>query len=68
MMKEFKVLKEIGAEMKFTHEIVFSSTELLNKHFNPQISTDERNKQNESMASVKSEENVIRTKMKEHIK
>ena len=37
LQKEYKVLEEIGAEMKFTHEIVFSSTELLNKHFNPQI-------------------------------
>ena len=37
LQKELKILKEIGAEMKFTHEIVFSSTELLNKHFNPQI-------------------------------
>ena len=33
IQKEYKVLKEIGAEMRFTHEIVFSSTELLNKHF-----------------------------------
>jgi rfaE bifunctional protein nucleotidyltransferase chain/domain len=37
LQKEYKVLEEIGGEMKFTHEIVFSSTELLNKHFNPQI-------------------------------
>jgi cytidyltransferase-like protein len=37
LQKEYKVLEEIGAEMKFTHAIVFSSTELLNKHFNPQI-------------------------------
>jgi len=37
LQKEYKVLEEIGAEMKFTHEIVFSSAELLNKHFNPQI-------------------------------
>jgi rfaE bifunctional protein nucleotidyltransferase chain/domain len=40
IQKEYKVLKEIGAELRFTHEIVFSSTELLNKHFNPQISAD----------------------------
>ena len=32
LQKEFKVIKEIGAELKFTREIVFSSTELLNKH------------------------------------
>ena len=35
IQKEYKVLEEIGAEMRFTHEIVFSSTELFNKHFNP---------------------------------
>ena len=33
LQKELVVLKEIGAEMKFTHEIVFSSTELLNRRF-----------------------------------
>jgi rfaE bifunctional protein nucleotidyltransferase chain/domain len=33
LQKEFEVVKEIGAEMKFTHEIVFSSTKLINKHF-----------------------------------
>lgn len=31
--KEYQVVREIGAEMRFTREIVFSSTELLNKHF-----------------------------------
>jgi rfaE bifunctional protein nucleotidyltransferase chain/domain len=31
IQQEYKVLKEIGAEMRFTHEIVFSSTKLLNK-------------------------------------
>ncbi len=31
IQKEFEVIKEIGAELKFTHEIVFSSTELLIK-------------------------------------
>ena len=36
LQKEFEVLKEIGAELRFTHEIVFSSTTLLSKHFNPQ--------------------------------
>lgn len=35
IQKEYKVLQEIGAEMKFTHEIVFSSTKLLNQYFNP---------------------------------
>ncbi len=30
--REYEVLKEIGAEMKFTHEVVFSSTGLINKH------------------------------------
>ena len=33
IQKEFEIIKEIGAELKFTHEIVFSSTELLDKHF-----------------------------------
>jgi len=33
LQKEYKVLKEIEAEMRFTHEIVFSSTKLLNKYF-----------------------------------
>ena len=37
IQKEYDVIKEIGAELRFTYEIVFSSTELLNKHFNPQI-------------------------------
>jgi rfaE bifunctional protein nucleotidyltransferase chain/domain len=31
--KEVEVVGEIGAEMKFTHEVVFSSTELLNSYF-----------------------------------
>ena len=31
--KELKVIKEIGAEIRFTHERVFSSTELLNQYF-----------------------------------
>jgi rfaE bifunctional protein nucleotidyltransferase chain/domain len=33
IQKEYEVLKEIGAEMCFTHEIVFSSTQLLNRYF-----------------------------------
>ena len=33
IQREYKVLKEIDAEMRFTHEIVFSSTKLLNKYF-----------------------------------
>lgn len=33
IQKEYKVLQEIGAEMRFTHEIVFSSTDLLNTYF-----------------------------------
>ncbi len=35
IQKEHEVLKEIGAEMRFTHEIVFSSTELINKYLKP---------------------------------
>ena len=33
LQRESAVLKEVGAEMRFTHEIVFSSTELLSKYF-----------------------------------
>ena len=33
IQQEYDVIKEIGAKLRFTHEIVFSSTELLNKHF-----------------------------------
>lgn len=33
IQKEYEALKEIGAEIRFTHEKVFSSTELLNKYF-----------------------------------
>lgn len=33
LQKEYKVLKEIGTQMCFTHEIVFSSTKLLNNYF-----------------------------------
>jgi len=33
IQKEYDVVKEIGAEIRFTHEIVFSSTKLLNQHF-----------------------------------
>ncbi len=33
LQKELAVLKEIGAEIRFTHEIVFSSTEFLDRHF-----------------------------------
>lgn len=33
IQKEAKVIREIGAELRFTHEIVFSSTKLLNDYF-----------------------------------
>ena len=33
IQKEAEVVKEIGGKIKFTHEIVFSSTELINKFF-----------------------------------
>ena len=33
IQKEIEVVKEIGAKIRFTHEIVFSSTELLNQYF-----------------------------------
>lgn len=32
IQKEYDVVQEIGAEIRFTHEIVFSSTKLLKKH------------------------------------
>jgi rfaE bifunctional protein nucleotidyltransferase chain/domain len=31
--KELKVLKEIGCQMSYTHDVVFSSTKLLNDYF-----------------------------------
>ena len=45
IQREHEVIKEIGAEIRFTHEIVFSSTKLINQYLNPQImqtSTDEK--------------------------
>ncbi len=33
IQREYEVVREIGAEMRFTHEIVFSSTQLLKGHF-----------------------------------
>ncbi len=33
IQKENKIVKEIGAQMRFTHEIVFSSTKLLSQYF-----------------------------------
>ena len=33
IQKEYAVLKEVGTVMRFTHEIVFSSTKLLRDHF-----------------------------------
>jgi rfaE bifunctional protein nucleotidyltransferase chain/domain len=33
IQREYQVLQEIGGEMRFTQEIVFSSTQLLNKYF-----------------------------------
>jgi len=33
LQRELKVIEEIGARMRFTHEVVFSSTRLLNEHF-----------------------------------
>lgn len=33
IQREYKVIQEIGAELRFTHEIVFSSTKLLNRLF-----------------------------------
>mgnify|MGYP001432730584 CR=1 FL=1 len=33
IQKEAEIVREICAQLKFTHEIVFSSTQILNKHF-----------------------------------
>ena len=33
IQKEVEVVKEIKAEMRFTHEVVFSSTKLINEHY-----------------------------------
>lgn len=33
IQKEYEVIKEIGAQLRFTHEIVFSSTKLINEFF-----------------------------------
>jgi len=33
IQKEYEIVKEIGAEIRFTREIVFSSTNLLNTYF-----------------------------------
>ncbi len=33
IQKEYKVIQEIGAELRFTNEIVFSSTKLLNRYY-----------------------------------
>jgi rfaE bifunctional protein nucleotidyltransferase chain/domain len=33
LQREFQVVQEVGGKMRFTHEIVFSSTELLNNYF-----------------------------------
>lgn len=32
IQREAEVVKEVGAQLRFTHEIVFSSSQLLNKH------------------------------------
>ncbi|MFH1767541.1 MAG: adenylyltransferase/cytidyltransferase family protein, partial [Candidatus Omnitrophota bacterium] len=33
LQKEYNVLEKLGIEIKFTHEIVFSSTKLINQYF-----------------------------------
>lgn len=33
IQKEFEVVKEIGAELRFTYDITFSSSNLINQHF-----------------------------------
>ena len=34
IQKEYEIVKEIGAKIRFTHETVFSSTALINQHIN----------------------------------
>lgn len=34
IQKEARIIEEIGAELRFTHEIVFSSTKLLEQYYN----------------------------------
>lgn len=41
IQREFEVLREVGAEIRFTHEITFSSTELLGEYFKDRGSSDE---------------------------
>lgn len=36
LQREYQVLGEIGGEMRFTHEVVYSSTALLKRHFGPE--------------------------------
>jgi cytidyltransferase-like protein len=43
IQREYEVIKEIGAEIRFTHEIVFSSTHLLNKYFLRKIDNEDEN-------------------------
>jgi len=43
LQKEYKIIKEIGGSIKFTHEIVFSSTKLINKYFHNSSATKTRN-------------------------
>jgi rfaE bifunctional protein nucleotidyltransferase chain/domain len=57
IQKEFEVIKEIGAELRFTHEIVFSSTELLEKYFGLQTSTDKQF--NTQVTLIKTEEGTV---------
>jgi rfaE bifunctional protein nucleotidyltransferase chain/domain len=42
IQREHKVIQEIGAELRFTHEIVFSSTHLLNQYFLKKESASEK--------------------------
>jgi rfaE bifunctional protein nucleotidyltransferase chain/domain len=39
IQKEYEIIKEIGAELRFTHEIVFSSSKLLKDYFTTQINS-----------------------------
>tara|TARA_B100000315_G_C14543461_1_gene572075 strand:- start:1040 stop:1540 length:501 start_codon:yes stop_codon:yes gene_type:complete len=39
IQKEYEIIKEIGAELRFTHEIVFSSSKLLKDYYTTQINS-----------------------------
>ena len=61
IQKEYEVVKEVGAEIRFTHEVVFSSTELLNKHINPQITQINPNEKNRTLSNFKNQQKSVKS-------